>query len=120
MPYLHPSPFQYLLPYTAFYLALLVSDSEVTINIIFLNVFCYQFSLHISLSSTAAVGISFIQFTNINSMRNLYVLGVSLFLGISIPQYFVMKTDGAGNGPVSTGGGWVRNYIVMFLFEFFP
>lgn len=49
-------------------------------------------------------------------MRNIYVLGVSLFLGISIPQYFVMNTDVAGHGPVRTNGGWV---IIMHLCIFF-
>ena len=58
--------------------------------------------------STAAVGISFMQFANPNSLRNQYVLGLSLFLGISIPQYFVMSTDmNTGHGPIRTGGGWV-------------
>lgn len=41
-------------------------------------------------------------------MRNIYILGLTLFLGISIPQYFVMNTDNAGHGPVKTHGGWVR------------
>lgn len=54
-----------------------------------------------------AVGISFMQFANSNSMRNHYVLGVSLFLGISISEYFVLNTSGDGHGPVKTGGGWV-------------
>ncbi|GER36334.1 xanthine/uracil permease family protein [Striga asiatica] len=59
----------------------------------------------------AAIGISFIQFTNNNSMRNIYVLGVSLFLGISIPQYFIMNTDAAGHGPVRTNGGWFNDIL---------
>lgn len=63
--------------------------------------------------TTAAVGISFIQFANPNSMRNIYVLGLSLFLGISIPQYFIMNTDVTGHGPVKTGGGWVRKFLIF-------
>jgi len=55
----------------------------------------------------AAVGISFIQFTNNNSMRNLYIIGLSLFLGISVPQYFKEFTLSAGHGPVKTNAGWV-------------
>lgn len=42
-------------------------------------------------------------------MRNLYILGLSLFLGISIPQYFVMNTTADGRGPVRTDAGWVSN-----------
>ena len=55
----------------------------------------------------AASGITFIQFANNNSMRNIYVLGVSLFLGLSIPQYFLMNTTYDGHGPVRTNAVWV-------------
>ncbi|KAK2992330.1 hypothetical protein RJ640_020323, partial [Escallonia rubra] len=68
---------------------------------IFAAVYCVLYGI------VAAIGITFIQFTNNNSMRNIYILGLSLFLGISIPQYFVMNTDLAGNGPVKTGGRWL-------------
>ncbi|KAG6626654.1 hypothetical protein I3843_15G060800 [Carya illinoinensis] len=64
------------------------------------------------LGIVAAVGISFIQFTNYNSLRNQYVLGLSLFLGISIPQYFVLKTNQTnGHGPVRTDSGWFDNIV---------
>ncbi|XP_061355969.1 nucleobase-ascorbate transporter 3 [Gastrolobium bilobum] len=59
----------------------------------------------------AAIGISFIQFANSNSMRNIYILGLSLFLGISIPQYFVMNTAPDGHGPVRTNGGWFNDIL---------
>ncbi|XP_031405433.1 nucleobase-ascorbate transporter 3 isoform X1 [Punica granatum] len=63
----------------------------------------------IVLGIVAAVGISFTQFVNNNSTRNHYVLGVSLFLGISVSEYFVLNTNGNGDGPVRTGGGWFNN-----------
>lgn len=55
----------------------------------------------------AAVGVSFMQFANKNSMRNIYIIGLSLFLGISIPQYFNEYTSSAGHGPARTNAGWV-------------
>ncbi|XP_076919608.1 nucleobase-ascorbate transporter 3-like isoform X2 [Bidens hawaiensis] len=65
------------------------------------TIFMFFFSIF------AAVGVTFIQFTNNNSMRNIYIMGLSLFLGISIPQYFVANTNGnTGHGPVHSGGGW--------------
>ncbi|XP_043714430.1 nucleobase-ascorbate transporter 3-like [Telopea speciosissima] len=70
---------------------------------IFAATYCVLFGL------VAAVGISFIQFTNNNSMRNLYVLGLSLFLGISIPQYFDQYTASHGHGPIKSGGGWFND-----------
>jgi len=48
------------------------------------------------------------QFANKNSMRNIYIIGLSLFLGISIPQYFNEYTSSAdGRGPARTNAGWV-------------
>lgn len=71
---------------------------------IFAAIYCVLYGI------VAAIGISFIQFANNNSMRNIYILGLSLFLAISIPQYFVMKTDPAdGHGPIKTDGGWFNN-----------
>ncbi|KAL4649770.1 hypothetical protein ACB092_01G038400 [Castanea dentata] len=71
---------------------------------IFAAIYCVLFGF------VAAVGISFMQFANNNSLRNFYILGLSLFLGISIPQYFVMNTDmTTGHGPIRTGGGWFND-----------
>ncbi|KAK9220224.1 hypothetical protein WN943_008872 [Citrus x changshan-huyou] len=70
---------------------------------IFAAIYC------VLLGIVAAVGITFIQFANNNSMRNIYILGLSLFLGISIPQYFASKTTEDGHGPVRTGGGWFND-----------
>lgn len=74
---------------------------------IFAAIYCVLYGL------VAAVGVTFIQFTNNNSMRNIYILGLSLFLGISIPQYFVMNTDRVytGYGPVHSNGGWFNDIL---------
>ncbi|XP_012451047.1 nucleobase-ascorbate transporter 3 [Gossypium raimondii] len=76
---------------------------------IFAAIYC------ILLGIVAACGITFIQFANSNSMRNIYVLGVSLFLGLSIPQYFVMNTTGDGHGPVRTNAGWFNSILNTFF-----
>ncbi|KAF7817527.1 nucleobase-ascorbate transporter 3 [Senna tora] len=72
---------------------------------VFAAIYCVLYGI------VAAVGISFIQFANNNSMRNLYVLGLTLFLGISIPQYFVTNTSPDGHGPVRTEGGWFNDIL---------
>lgn len=113
-PFLRQFHYQYLLQYTASYTVLLVSIFYIVIPAIFFFS-CYLIGNSlVLLSPSAATGISFIQFTNNNSMRNIYVLGVSLFLGISIPQYFILKRDAAGNGPIRTKGGWVKLFILLF------
>ncbi|MQM08153.1 hypothetical protein Taro_041005 [Colocasia esculenta] len=76
---------------------------------IFAAIYCILFGL------VAAIGISFIQFTNHNSLRNLYILGLALFLGISVPQYFNEFTASAGHGPVKTDGGWFNDILNSFF-----
>lgn len=80
---------------------------------IFAAVYCILFGL------VAAVGVSFIQFANNNSMRNLYIVGLSLFLGISVPQYFNEFTASAGHGPAKTNAGWF-NDILNSIFSSAP
>ncbi|XP_064965926.1 nucleobase-ascorbate transporter 3-like isoform X2 [Musa acuminata AAA Group] len=80
---------------------------------IFAAVYC------ILLGLVAAVGVSFIQFANNNSMRNLYIVGLSLFLGISVPQYFNEFTASAGHGPAKTNAGWF-NDILNSIFSSAP
>ncbi|KAJ3709331.1 hypothetical protein LUZ61_013036 [Rhynchospora tenuis] len=72
---------------------------------IFAAVYCILFGI------VAAVGLSYLQFTNMNSMRNLFIVGVSLFLGLSIPEYFDRYTIGAQHGPAHTKAGWFNDWI---------
>ncbi|CAN6303331.1 unnamed protein product [Urochloa humidicola] len=58
-----------------------------------------------------AAGLSFMQFTNMNSMRNLFIIGTSLFLGFSIPEYFSEFTMSHGHGPAHTGAGWFNDLV---------
>ncbi|KAL9252010.1 Nucleobase-ascorbate transporter 6-like protein [Drosera capensis] len=53
-----------------------------------------------------SVGISFLQFCNLDSFRTKFILGFSVFLGLSIPQYFNEYTAINGYGPVLRGGRW--------------
>ncbi|KAJ4809578.1 Xanthine/uracil permease family protein [Rhynchospora pubera] len=69
------------------------------------------------LGSTGVVGgggtllFSYLQFTNMNSMRNLFIVGVSLFLVLSVPEYFDRYTIGAQHGPAHTKAGWFNDWI---------
>ncbi|WOK95653.1 hypothetical protein Cni_G04360 [Canna indica] len=72
---------------------------------IFAAIYCVLFGL------VAAVGLSFLQFTNMNSMRNLFIVGVSIFLGLSIPEYFFRYTSLAHRGPSHTKAQWFNDYI---------
>ncbi|KAJ3695738.1 hypothetical protein LUZ60_001115 [Juncus effusus] len=72
---------------------------------IFAAVYCVLFGI------VAAVGLSFMQFTNMNSMRNLFIIGVSIFLGLSIPEYFFTYTLTTQHAPSNTRAGWFNDYI---------
>jgi len=41
----------------------------------------------------ASVGLSNLQFVNLNSARNLFIIGFSIFMGLSIPEYFATEAN---------------------------
>ncbi|XP_059645340.1 nucleobase-ascorbate transporter 6 [Cornus florida] len=66
------------------------------------------------------VGLSFLQFCNLNSFRTKFILGFSIFMGLSIPQYFNEYTAITGFGPVHTSGRWFNDIVnVPFSSEAF-
>ncbi|KAL9236847.1 hypothetical protein vseg_011470 [Gypsophila vaccaria] len=72
---------------------------------IFAALYCVLFGL------VGSVGLSFLQFTNINSMRNLFITGVSIYLGLSIPNYFREYSTTALHGPSHTKAGWFNDFL---------
>ncbi len=52
----------------------------------------------------AAVGLSNLQFVNLNSGRNLFILGFAFFMGLSTPEYF-------GAHPITWGPEWLNNIL---------
>lgn len=67
-----------------------------------------------------AAGLSFLQFCNLNSFKTKFVLGFSIFMGLSIPQYFNEYRVVNGYGPVHTGARWFNDMInVPFSSEAF-
>ncbi|CAI0398754.1 unnamed protein product [Linum tenue] len=67
-----------------------------------------------------AGGLSFLQFCNLNSFRTKFILGFSIFIGLSVPQYFNEYTAINGYGPVHTGARWFNDIVnVPFSSEAF-
>lgn len=52
----------------------------------------------------AAVGLSNLQFVDLNSARNLFILGFAFFMGLSVPEYFVQH-------PIQFEPAWVANIL---------
>ncbi|KAF9675791.1 hypothetical protein SADUNF_Sadunf09G0069500 [Salix dunnii] len=64
----------------------------------------------------ASAGLGLLQFCNLNSFRTKFILGFSLFMGLSVPQYFNEYLLISGRGPVHTGATWF-NDIVQVIFS---
>nr|GLL23038.1 nucleobase-ascorbate transporter 1 [Ipomoea trifida]GMC70610.1 nucleobase-ascorbate transporter 1 [Ipomoea batatas] len=73
--------------------------------VIYAALYCVLFGL------VGSVGLSFLQFTNMNCMRNLFITGLSLFLGISIPQFFNEYWSQGRHGLVHTNAGWFNAFM---------
>ncbi|KAG7650040.1 Nucleobase-ascorbate transporter 7 [Arabidopsis thaliana] len=58
-----------------------------------------------------AGGLSLLQFCNLNSFRTKFILGFSVFMGLSIPQYFNQYTAVNKYGPVHTHARWFNDMI---------
>ena len=69
------------------------------------GLFCVLFGL------IAATGISVFQHADMSSSRNLLILGVSLFLGLSTPAFADDKKFAANGGPVSTSSHAVNSAL---------
>ncbi|XP_039254701.2 solute carrier family 23 member 2-like [Styela clava] len=68
------------------------------------GIFCATFGM------IGAVGISMLQFVDMNSPRNQYILGFSLFMGLVIPEW--MK---ANPGSIETGAVFLNQTIAVLL-----
>ena len=55
----------------------------------------------------ASAGLGFLQFCNLNSYRSMLILGLSLCIGLSVPQYFHDDLLLPKNDRLHTGSTWV-------------
>ncbi|KAK9060266.1 hypothetical protein SSX86_020970 [Deinandra increscens subsp. villosa] len=64
-----------------------------------------------------SAGLGFLQFCNLNSFRVKFILGFSIFMGLSIPQYFNEYAAIRSYGPVHTKARWcvvvVRSWFLL-------
>jgi len=68
------------------------------------GMFCALFGM------IASVGLSNLQYVNLNSARNLFIIGFSLFMGLTLPQYFMGKYGFLGSMPLE-GAQWLGDII---------
>jgi len=62
------------------------------------GMYCAMFGM------SAAVGLSNLQFVDLNSARNLFILGFAFFMGLSVPEYFAQQ-------PMQFEPAWVASIL---------
>ncbi|XP_031285147.1 nucleobase-ascorbate transporter 4-like [Pistacia vera] len=63
----------------------------------------------------ASAGLGFLQFCNLNSFRTKFIIGFSLFMGLSVPQYFNEYIVTSGRGPVHSGSTAFNNIFQVIF-----
>ncbi|XP_052179413.1 nucleobase-ascorbate transporter 4 [Diospyros lotus] len=63
----------------------------------------------------SSAGLGLLQYCNLNSFRTMFIIGFSLFMGLSVPQYFNGYVVTSGHGPVHTRSSWF-NEIMQVIF----
>ncbi|CAH9087581.1 unnamed protein product [Cuscuta epithymum] len=58
-----------------------------------------------------SAGLGFLQFCNLNSFKTKFIIGFSVFMGLSIPQYFNEHAAVNGYGPVHTRARWFNDML---------
>ncbi|KAH9562832.1 hypothetical protein CY35_05G093000 [Sphagnum magellanicum] len=71
--------------------------------------------LCVTFGMVVGTGISHLQFANMNMTRNLFVVGFSIFMGLSVPQYFSEFTVRADHGPIDTQQRWFNDILNVFF-----
>ena len=61
-----------------------------------------------------AVGLSNLQFVDLNSTRNLFVLGFSIFFALVLPKWMAAQQE-AGLSPIDTGNTTIDSIITVVL-----
>ncbi|GMY38734.1 nucleobase-ascorbate transporter 4 [Fagus crenata] len=63
----------------------------------------------------AAAGLALLQYCNLNSFRLKFILGFSLFMGLSVPQYFNEYLLISDHGPVNTRSIWFNDFVQVIF-----
>ncbi|KAM0056664.1 hypothetical protein Hdeb2414_s0006g00221131 [Helianthus debilis subsp. tardiflorus] len=67
----------------------------------------------------SSAGLGLLQYCNLNSYGTKFILGFSLFMGLSVPQCFNDYVVTTGNGPVHSRSTWF-NELMLVIFTSSP
>ncbi|KAF7126401.1 hypothetical protein RHSIM_Rhsim11G0152100 [Rhododendron simsii] len=66
----------------------------------------------ISYAYETSAGLGLLQLCNINKLRTKFIVGFSIFMGLSVPQYFYGYMGTSGGGPVHTHANWGIGWLL--------
>ncbi|XP_057810679.1 putative nucleobase-ascorbate transporter 10 isoform X2 [Salvia miltiorrhiza] len=72
-------------------------------------------SVLLHLLGLSSAGLGYLQFCNLNSFRTKLIVGISFFVGMSLPQYFREHQLVSRGGPVHTHARWFNDMISVVL-----
>lgn len=88
------------------------------LEIMWMLIHICHLSLNFGCDCAASAGLGLLQFCNLNSFRSKFIIGFSLFMGLSVPQYFHDYLLTSGHGPLHTHQIWVSLLIFNYLQNF--
>ncbi|KAK2974467.1 hypothetical protein RJ640_018632 [Escallonia rubra] len=84
-------------------------------NIWSIVLYLVRLHMYVLLPNAASAGLGLLQFCHLNSYRTKFILGFSLFMGLSVPQYFNQYVIATGVGPVHTPSTWFNNIMLVIF-----
>ncbi|KAM1031119.1 hypothetical protein TB2_034399 [Malus domestica] len=76
---------------------------------IFAALYCVLFAY------VASAGLGLLQFCNLNSFRTMFIVGFSIFMGLSVTEYFHEYHLISDRGPVHTRSIWFNNIVEVIF-----
>ncbi|CAL5377504.1 unnamed protein product [Camellia sinensis] len=64
-------------------------------------------------SVLASAGLGLLQFCNLKSFRTKFIIGFSIFMGLSVPQYFNEYVVTSGRSPVHSSSAWLNKTMQL-------
>ncbi|KAI8532640.1 hypothetical protein RHMOL_Rhmol11G0229100 [Rhododendron molle] len=62
-----------------------------------------------------SAGLDLLQFCNFDKLRTKFIIGFSIFMGLSVPQYFYGYMGTSGCGPVHTHANWFDKVVEIIF-----
>ncbi|XP_058189648.1 nucleobase-ascorbate transporter 7-like [Rhododendron vialii] len=69
----------------------------------------------ISFAYETSAGLDLLQLCNLNKLRTLFIVGFSIFMGLSVPQYFYGYMGTSDRGPVHTHANWFYKFVEIIF-----